>query len=88
MKKLNEKLNKSELNQVKSAVKKEIKKLKEKELEKLIKKLINKEIKDLNDLNKNFDKNVEEIFKTLLQNYHELFYREKHFIKNKLNYKK
>ena len=87
MKKLNEKLNKSELSQVRSMIRKEIKKFEREQLEKKLIKIIKKEYKNLNNINDDFDSMVENIVKTLLQNYHDLLYREKYIIKDKLKLK-
>ena len=87
MKKLNEKLNKSELSQVRSMIRKEIKSFEREQLEKKLIKIIKKEYKNLNDINEDFDSMVEKIVKTLLQNYHDLLYREKYIIKDKLKLK-
>ena len=87
MKKLNEKLNKSELSQVRSMIRKEINAFEKQELEKKLVKVIKKEYKNLNDINEDFDSMVEKIVKTLLQNYHDLLYREKYIIKDKLKLK-
>ena len=87
MKKLNEKLNKSELSQVRSMIRKEIKSFEKQELESKLIKIIKKEYKNLNDINEDFDSMVEKIVKTLLQNYHDLLYREKYIIKDKLKLK-
>ena len=87
MKKLNEKLNKSELSQVRSIIRKEIKEFEREQLEKKLIKIIKKEYKNLNNINDDFDSMVENIVKTLLQNYHDLLYREKYIIKDKLKLK-
>ena len=57
------------------------------ELENKLIKIIKKEYKNLNDINEDFDSMVEKIVKTLLQNYHDLLYREKYIIKDKLKLK-
>ena len=87
MKKLNEKLNKSELSQIRSMIRREINAFEKQELEKKLIKVIKKEYKNLNNINNEFDEMVEKIVKTLLQNYHDLLYREKYIIKDKLKLK-
>ncbi len=87
MKKLNEKLNKSELSQIKRMIRKEISAFEKQDLEKKLVKIIKKEYKNLNNINDDFDSMVEKIVKTLLQNYHDLLYREKYIIKDKLKLK-
>tara|TARA_B100000925_G_C21943081_1_gene445499 strand:+ start:813 stop:1076 length:264 start_codon:yes stop_codon:yes gene_type:complete len=87
MKKLNEKLNKSELSQIRSMIRREINTFEKQELEKKLIKVIKKEYKNLNNINNEFDEMVEKIVKTLLQNYHDLLYREKYIIKDKLKLK-
>ena len=87
MKKLNEKLNKSELSQVRSMIRKEINAFERQELEKKLVNVIKKEYKNLSNINDDFDSMVEKIVKTLLQNYHDLLYREKYIIKDKLKLK-
>ena len=87
MKKLNEKLNKSELSQIRSMIRREINTFEKQELEKKLIKVIKKEYKNLNNISNEFDEMVEKIVKTLLQNYHDLLYREKYIIKDKLKLK-
>ena len=88
---LTEKFNKTELSKIKSIIKKELKALrkndlKKKDFEEFIKKEIKKSIDKLTlkDLDDKFDKHAEDIFKNLMQKYHEMFYRNKH-IMNKLS---
>ena len=83
---LNEKFNKTEISSLKRLIKKELKSLKKKELESFIKKEIEMHVKkisieDIND--KDFDKYVSEIFRELMQKYHEMFYRQKDIMKSK-----
>lgn len=83
---LKEKFNKSELSKLRSIVKKELEVLKKKEIESFIKKEIQTSVKKLSikDIDSKFDENVEDIFREMMQKYHEMFYREKHIIRNKL----
>lgn len=83
---LAEKFNKTEITKIKAIVRKEVDDLKKKDIEKFIQKEIKAAIKSLtiDDIDSNFDDAVEEIFRTMMQKYHEMFYREKHIIKNKL----
>ena len=53
MKKLNEKLNKSELSQVRSMIRKEINAFEKQDLEKKLIKVIKKEYTNLNNINSN-----------------------------------
>ena len=84
--KLNEKFNKSEISKIRSIVKKEIELMKQKDLEKEIQTAVSEYLKNmsLSDIDKDFDKTVEDIFKNMLQKYHEMFYRQKDIIKNRL----
>jgi diphthamide biosynthesis methyltransferase len=84
--KLNEKFNKSEISKIKSIVKKEIDLMKRKDLEKEIKKVVSRHLEkcSLSDIDKNFDQILEDIFKNMMQKYHEMFYRQKDIIKNRL----
>lgn len=84
--KLNEKFNKSEISKIRSIVKKEIELMKQKDLEKEIQKAVSEHLKNmsLSDIDKDFDKTVEDIFKNMMQKYHEMFYRQKDIIKNRL----
>jgi hypothetical protein len=79
---LNEKFSKSEEKKIKSIIKSEVEKLKKNELRSLIKKEIESHVKnmDIKDLDKNFDKSVEDIFRSMMQKYHEMFYRKKHIV--------
>ena len=83
---LKEKFNKSELSKIKSIVKKELDLMKRKDLEKEIKKAVSKHLDSmsLSDIDKNFEKTLEDIFKDMMQKYHEMFYRQKDIIKNRL----
>jgi hypothetical protein len=83
---LKEKFSKSEENKIKSIIRKEIEKSKKKEFKDLIKKEIESHLKKIkiDDLDDNFNSIVEDIFRNMMQKYHEMFYREKHIIKNKL----
>tara|TARA_B100000282_G_C31549893_1_gene407008 strand:- start:116 stop:388 length:273 start_codon:yes stop_codon:yes gene_type:complete len=85
-KQLNEKFSKSEEKRIKSIIRSEVDKLKKKELKSLIKQEIESHIKkmDIKDLDKDFDKTVEDIFKNMMQKYHEMFYRKKHIMKSYL----
>lgn len=73
-------LSKSQIKKIKSIIKKEIEYLKNKEIEAKLKKLIKKDYKDI----ENFDDKVFDLFKEFMQNYHSMFYKEKHILKNKL----
>lgn len=83
---LNEKFNKTETAKLKSIVRKEIEDFKNKKVEDLIRKEIQNQIKKLSleDLDSKFEESIEDIFRHMMQKYHEMFYREKHIIKNKL----
>lgn len=83
---LNEKFNKTEVANLKSIVRKEIEAFKKKKVEDLIRKEIQSQIKKLSleDLDSKFEESIEDIFRSMMQKYHEMFYREKHIIKNKL----
>ena len=85
---LKEKFNKSELSKIKSIVKKEIDKIKSKELEREVKKLVSDHLSkmSLKDIDKNHEKVLEDIFKELMQKYHEMFYRQKDIIRNRLKF--
>lgn len=83
---LNEKFNKTEISSLKRLIKKELKSLKKKELESFIKREIEMHVKKLSieDINdKEFDKYVSEIFRELMQKYHDMFYRQKDIMKSK-----
>ena len=84
MKTLNEKFNKSEISKIRSMIRKEIKLFEKEELEKNLVKIIKKEYKEMHKINKDFDSMVEEIVKSLLQNYHDLLFHHRYFIKDKL----
>ena len=85
---LNESLSKSDIKKIKSIIKKELKDIlkkemsdfKEKELKKYIKTFIEKDYKE-------FDDRVEDITKSVMQGFHDLMYKERHIIKNKLKSK-
>jgi len=83
---LKEKFSKSEENKIKSLIRKEMERSKKKELKDLIKNEIKNHLKNvkIDDLDDNFNGIVEDIFRNMMQKYHEMFYREKHIIKNKL----
>ena len=85
---LEEKFNKSEISKIKSIVRKEIDRINAKELEKEIKKVVKDELKNmsLNDIENNFDQKVEDIFRNMMQKYHEMFYRQKDIIRNRLKF--
>lgn len=82
---LYENLSKSDLNKIKSLIRKEINKeldnkfskKKEDELRKLIKQFIDKD-----DINLN--KKIEEIIHEFILSYHEIFYKDKNLIKNRI----
>tara|TARA_B100000242_G_C43045464_1_gene487969 strand:+ start:2186 stop:2440 length:255 start_codon:yes stop_codon:yes gene_type:complete len=81
---INENLTKSDLKKIKSLIKKEVDKFKKKEAEKLIKKVIKSELSSIEKIDKNFDAKVEKITKEVIQAFHDLMYKEKYILKNKV----
>ncbi len=81
---INEELNKSDLRKIKSLIRQEIKDFEKETLEKKVKSIIKKDFKNIENIDKDFDKKVEEITKGVMQAFHDLLYREKYILKTKV----
>jgi len=81
---INEELNKSDLRKIKSLIRQEIKDFEKEILEKKVKSIIKKDFKNIENIDKDFDKKVEEITKEVMQAFHDLLYREKYILKTKV----
>lgn len=84
---LNENLSKSDIAKIKRLIRKEINDFKKQELESKIKKCVKSEFKDIEDLDKNFEDKVENISKEIIQAFHDLLYKERYIMKNKVKRK-
>lgn len=81
---INEDLTRKDISKIKKMIKKEIKDFKKKELEKKIKSIVKKEFKDLKDIDKNYEKKVEDISKEVMQAFFDLMYKERNVWKSKI----
>lgn len=81
---INEELNKSDLRKIKSLIRQEIKDFEKETLEKKVKYIIKKDFNNIKDIDKDFDKKVEEITKDVMQAFHDLLYKEKYILKTKV----
>jgi hypothetical protein len=81
---INEELNKSDLRKIKSLIRQEIKDFEKETLEKKVKYIIKKDFKNIENIDKDFDKKVEEITKDVMQAFHDLLYKEKYILKTKV----
>lgn len=85
---LNENFTKSELNKLKSVIRKELKEYeKSSKLHKLIKKIVEEELKSINKFSPKTTSTIEDIVKDVMQAYHDLLYKERNIIKNKVKTK-
>jgi hypothetical protein len=86
-KNINEELSKKDIRIIKSLIKSEIDDIHDtSKFKKSIKKIVEDEFEYIKDLDpETQEKHIENIFKELLQSYHDLFYRERNIIKNKIN---
>tara|TARA_E500000331_G_C17269589_1_gene718644 strand:- start:385 stop:639 length:255 start_codon:yes stop_codon:yes gene_type:complete len=80
---INEDLTKKDISKIKKMIKKEIDNFKKKELEKKVKSIVKKEFKDIKDLDKDYEKKIEEISKEVLQAFFDLMYKERKIWKSK-----
>ena len=80
---INEDLTKKDMSKIKKMIKKEIDNFKKKELEKKVKSIVKKEFKDIKDLDKDYEKKIEEISKEVLQAFFDLMYKERKIWKSK-----
>ena len=80
---INEDLTKKDISKIKKMIKKEINNFKKKELEKKVKSIVKKEFKDIKDLDKDYEKKIEEISKEVLQAFFDLMYKERKIWKSK-----
>ena len=80
---INEDLTKKDMSKIKKMIKKEIDNFKKKELEKKIKSIVKKEFKDIKDIDKDYEKKIEEVSKEVLQAFFDLMYKERKIWKSK-----
>tara|TARA_Y100000589_G_C27060415_1_gene591060 strand:+ start:431 stop:685 length:255 start_codon:yes stop_codon:yes gene_type:complete len=80
---INEDLTRKDISKIKKMIKKELNDFKKKQLEKKIKSIVKKEFKDIKDIDKNYEKKVEEISKEVLQAFFDLMYKERKIWKSK-----
>ena len=85
---LNENFSKSEIKKLKSLIRRELKDILKKEMNDFKEKELKKHIKQFIELDyKEFDARVEDISKSVLQAFHDLMYKERHILKNKVKTK-
>tara|TARA_Y100000996_G_scaffold363835_2_gene307756 strand:+ start:274 stop:528 length:255 start_codon:yes stop_codon:yes gene_type:complete len=80
---INEDLTKKDMSKIKKMIKKEIENFKKKELEKKVKSIVKKEFKDIKDIDKDYEKKIEEVSKEVLQAFFDLMYKERKIWKSK-----
>tara|TARA_Y100000592_G_C5242469_1_gene208972 strand:- start:300 stop:554 length:255 start_codon:yes stop_codon:yes gene_type:complete len=80
---INEDLTRKDISKIKKMIRKELNDFKKKQLEKKIKSIVKKEFKDIKDIDKNYEKKVEEISKEVLQAFFDLMYKERKIWKSK-----
>lgn len=85
---LNENFTKNELNKLKSIIRKELKEYeKSSKLKTIIKKIVEEELKSINKFSPKTTSTIEDIVKDVMQAYHDLLYKERNIIKNKVKTK-
>lgn len=85
---LNENFTKSEINKLKSIIRKELREYeKSKKLNDIIKKAVSEKFKTVDDFDNKMHDSIEDIVKDVMQAYHDLLYKERNIIKNKVKTK-